>query len=376
MKVAMISWEYPPQFSGGLGIHCQALTKELADIGVEIEYYLPKFKEFEFSTPDGMAIHHVQMSHSFSDNSYLGSVMWDSVMEFRNQLNKQFDPTEVDMIHAHDWMGVYAATEIAQKHHIPFIWTVHSTEYDRSGGMSMNPAVYTIEQEALSTVTHTIAVSNRTKDILVNRYGANPDQVTSIYNGIDISSYRPLANRNYQETDGYVLFLGRLTGQKAPEDFLEAAKLVISEREHTRFMIAGDGDLLHKLRLKARRWKIADKVEFPGTVFGDKLLDCYKNATLFVLPSRSEPFGITVLEAMASGVPTIISSTTGALEMVHNVLVVEPNQPEELAKAILKLLGDTNLRQDLGKKGAQEALNWSWKHVAAKTQLLYKELLK
>jgi glycogen synthase len=374
MKIAMISWEYPPQFSGGLGTHCQAVVHELTKIGVHIDFYLPTLKKVEFNTPNGMNIHQIKMKHSFLNDSYLGNVMWDSVMEFRLRLEKVFQPEGIELIHAHDWMGVFAATAISQKYKIPLIWTVHSTESDRAAGKPLHPAILTIEREALGMVNHTIVVSQRTKQILISHYCADPNHVTTIYNGIDISSFEQMTNRDYQKTDGYILYLGRVTGQKAPDVFLEAARLVLAERINTRFMIAGDGDLLHKLRLSAQRWKIDDRVEFTGSVFGDRLLECYKNALLYVLPARSEPFGITVLEAMAAGIPTIISTTTGVGEIVKNVHFIKPNHPRELATAILTLLNDGNLRQILGQKGAQEVQKLSWEQVAAETYSLYLKL--
>lgn len=375
MRIAMIGWEYPPQFSGGLGIHCQAIVRELTKAGVHVDFYLPAIKKEGFQIPEGMTLHHVEISHSLSAMSYLGSVMWDSVTQFRDHLEEVFQPEGVDIIHAHDWMGVYAAAGIAQTYNIPLIWTVHSTEYDRAAGMPLHPAIFTIEQEAIRTTNHTIAVSQRTKQILVDRYHANPDNVSVIYNGIDVSSFEQMAARDYRKTDGWILFLGRVTGQKAPDVFLQAARLVLAERDDVRFMIAGDGDLLNKLRLQARSWKIHDRVEFTGSVFGDRLLECYRNALLFVLPSRSEPFGITVLEAMAAGIPTIISKTTGVGEIVENVHLIEPNQPKELARAILALLNDPKVRQTLGQKAAIEARKWSWTQVAEDTRSLYRKLL-
>ena len=371
----MISWEYPPQFSGGLGVHCQAIVRELTSIGVEIELYLPVFKQLEFEALKNLKFHQLSLSHPIQGDSYIGSDIWDSVMEFRDRLEEGFQPEGIDILHAHDWMGVFAATGIAKKYKIPLIWTVHSTENDRAAGKPLNPGIFSIEQEAFSNVKHTIAVSQRTKQYLIHSYQADPNCISAIYNGIDVSTFEQLATRDYQNTDGYILFLGRLTGQKAPDVFLQAAKLVLSERDDVRFLIAGDGDLLHKLRLQSRRMKIHNRVEFAGNVLGEKLLECYKNALLFVLPARSEPFGITVLEAMASGIPTIISSTTGAGEIVENVYVVEPNQPKELAMAIIKLLDDPELRKKLGQKGAKEAQACTWKKVAFETQQLYLKLL-
>ncbi|MFK9094777.1 glycosyltransferase family 4 protein [Bacillus salipaludis] len=375
MKAAMVSWEYPPQFSGGLGIHCQEIVQALTSIGVKIDFYLPAFKTENFEVPEGVTMHHVESKLPQSVYSYHGSEIWEAVKEFKTRLEDTFNPKGIDIIHAHDWMGVFAATTIAKHYNIPLVWTVHSTEYDRAAGMPVHPGILAIEQEALENVNHTITVSKRMKQNLVLHYNADPENISVIYNGIDPARFEELRIRDYQSMDGYILFLGRVTGQKGPDDFLEAAKIVLAEQEDVHFKIAGDGDLLNSLRLRAKRWKISNNVEFVGSVFDDKLLDCYKNALIFVLPSISEPFGITVLEAMASGLPAIISTTTGAEEVVFNVIKVEPNQPKELAQAITTLLNNPQLRKNLGEEGAKEVLQLSWKHIADQTRSLYLQLL-
>ncbi|MXQ55151.1 glycosyltransferase family 4 protein [Shimazuella alba] len=371
MNVAMIGWEYPPQFSGGLGIHCQAITHGLTNLGISINFYLPCFHINTFEIPDGMKLYQVMLEHSVNNNSYLGSTMWDMVIKFQQQLESIFQPDGIDLIHAHDWMGILAVTPIVQKYKIPLIWTVHSTEYDRAAGMPIHPAIYAVEREALEMVKHTIVVSNKTKQILLDKYDADSKHITTIYNGIDFEKYKKIADRDYEKTDGYILFLGRITGQKAPDIFLEAAKLVIAEQKNVHFMMVGEGDLLHKLKMLAQRWKIDKNVTFTGGIFGEQLLSCYQNALLYVLPSRSEPFGITVLEAMAAGIPSIISSTTGVGEIVNNVYIVEPEQPTKLAHAMLTLLNDSAQRKYLGQQGYQEAQKWSWTRVAKRTSLLY-----
>lgn len=375
MKIAMISWEYPPQFSGGLGIHCQAIVRELTGLGVFIDYYLPAYQNAEFTTPPGMKINHVKMPKQSSALAYQGNDTWDMVMKFRDELQKAFLPPGVDVIHARDWMGVLAAAEIAQQYGIPLIWTVHSTEYDRAAGMPVHPGIATIEQAALQIAAHTIAVSKRTKISLVERYQAAAEKITVIHNGVDASPFEQMAQRDYDRDDGHILFLGRVTGQKGPEYFLEAARIVLAKK-NVRFLIAGDGDLLGILRRRARRWKIDDRVQFSGAVEGERLLQCYRDALLFVLPAYSEPFGITVLEAMAAGVPAIISTTTGAGEIVTHVEKVEPNDSRKLAQAILFLLENPQRRAMLGKKGAEEAWQWSWKRTAEETLSLYRQLSK
>ncbi len=370
----MISWEYPPQFSGGLGIHCQQLVQALTKIGVSVDFYLPALSTEKFDIPDGMTLQNVMTHHSSKSNSYHGSAIWDMVKEFKNRLEETFNPEGIAIIHAHDWMGVFAALQLSKKYNIPLVWTVHSTEYDRAAGNPVHPGILAIEQEALMNADHTITVSKRMKQNLVLHYNANPDNITVIYNGINTTSFEVMRDRDYERTDGHILFLGRVTGQKGPEDFLKAARIVLDERQDIRFMIAGDGDLLKRLRRLAKRWKISNRVEFTGGVYGDQMLDCYKNAFLFVLPAVSEPFGITVLEAMASGLPTIITTTTGAGEVVEHVEYVEPGQPHELAKSIIQLLNDPEKRKALGEEGAKEVLQLSWSNIANETKSLYLKL--
>lgn len=371
----MVSWEYPPQFTGGLGVHCQEIVQALTSIGVFIDFYLPAYKTENFKIPERLTMHHVETKLAKSAYSYHGSEIWEAVKEFKSLLIETFNPKGIDIIHAHDWMGVYAAGPIAQLYNIPLVWTVHSTEYDRAAGMPVHPGILAIEQESIENVDHTITVSKRMKQNLVYHYNADPNKISVIYNGIDTARFDQNRNRDYQSTEGYILFLGRVTGQKGPENFLEAARIVLAERDDVRFKIAGDGDLLYSLRRRVKRWKISNHVEFTGSVFDDQLLDCYKNALLFVLPAVSEPFGITVLEAMASGLPAIISTATGAGEVVNHVKYVEPNQPNELAQAIITLLNNPQLRKTLGEEGAKEVLQLSWQHIADQTRSLYLQLI-
>ncbi|MEX2460165.1 MAG: glycosyltransferase family 4 protein [Paenibacillaceae bacterium] len=378
MKIAMIGWEYPPQYSGGLGIHCKAIVRELTGMGVLVDFYLPSLpNKIPIEIPERMTLYSVEIEHSNANlmHTYSGNMIWDTVNQFRQQLNVRFQPEGIDIIHAHDWMGVYSAFDIAQRYHIPLVWTVHSTEYDRAAGKPSHPGILSIEEEAIAISDRTIAVSLRTQKILIEQYCAAPDKIEVIYNGIDTSPFEQLPHRDYHPNNGFVLYLGRVTGQKGPELFLEAARLVLLTKKDTRFMIAGEGELLGKLRRRARRLKINDRVEFIGAVVGDQVLECYRNAVIFILPAFSEPFGITVLEAMAAGLPTIITTTTGAGEIVKFVEIVKPNDPNELAQKIISLLENPVLRQTLGQEGAKEVSQYTWKRTADEICSVYEKLL-
>lgn len=167
-----------------------------------------------------------------------------------------------------------------------------------------------------------------------------------------------------------------MTGQKGPGDFLSAAKLLLEQgRRDVQFTIAGDGDLLTQLKRRATEWGISRHVRFLGRVVGRDQLACYRQASVFVLPSLSEPFGLTVLEAMAAGLPAIITHTTGAGEVVENVIRVHANDPEGLAQAIASLLDSADLRRKIGQSGSLEVEQFDWARVASKTYEVYMRVL-
>lgn len=377
MKIAMISWEYPPQFSGGLGIHCQALTNELTKSNFTIDFYLPCFRENmgPFNPPQGMTLYPVETELLHAAYTYSGDDVLAVLPYFQNGLEEIFSPVGIDLIHAHDWMGAYSSINLAKRYKLPLIMTVHSLEQDRTANMPPNKEIQQLEKEAIQNADYIITVSKRSKECIVQQYSINPDKISVIYNGIDPTPFSIQRQKFFNRKDPYILFLGRITAQKGPFDFLKAARIVLGKR-NVKFVIAGEGDLKGLLRRQAKLWGIDDKVEFTGKLTGTLLYECYRNALIYVLPSISEPFGITVLEAMAAGVPVITTTVTGAVEILNYVIKVEPSQPELLSKLIIELLDNPKLRQELGEKGRQEIQKWTWHKTASLTSQIYQSVLR
>lgn len=377
MKIAMISWEFPPQFSGGLGIHCQALANELTNANLFLDFYMPYFGERKeaFSPPRGMNLYHVDTELLHTAYTYSGDDVLTALPYFQRGLEEMFSPEGIDLIHAHDWMGAYSSIKIAKRYKIPLIMSVHSLEQDRAAYMPPHTEIKQIEKEALHAADYIITVSERSKISIIEQYSIPPEKISVVYNGIEPALFSIGNNPLNKSKEPYILFLGRVTAQKGPHDFLKAARIVLEHRD-AKFVIAGEGDLKGLLRRQAKLWGIDDKVEFTGKLTGTALYECYQNALVYVLPSIAEPFGITVLEAMSAGIPVITTTVTGAAEILNQVIKVEPNQPELIAKHIIKLLDNPIMRQNKGNDGRQEVLHWTWEKTASQTSQVYQTVLK
>jgi len=370
----MVAWEYPPLFVGGLGVHCKALTESLQRLGIEVRFYLPISKSDYDRITFPPHVYPVLIGSTDLPQAYSiqNTFSWETIEAFTDGLTRVLDPTGVDLIHVHDWMAAPAGLAAAAAFRLPLVATLHSTEYDRSGGGPMHPVIVDIKREVAGRADRLIVVSNYTRDVLKERLSVHRSEISVIHNGLDWESFQTLRRRDYSG-GGDVLFLGRVTAQKGPGTFLESARVLIRERgfPHT-FTLAGEGDQLATLKRRAQHFGIADRVRFPGRVDGDRLLECYEKAALFVLPAVSEPFGITVLEAMAAGLPVIISHTTGVGEVVRNVVRVEANDPAQLADATERLMNDARLRATLGRAAAGEVQEFTWERVARCTVDVYR----
>jgi len=365
MKVAMLGWEYPPFKVGGLGTHCYGLTRSLAAKGVAIDFYMPKTKQRVQSDNGNLVIKEVGETEIFPydrpDVKELAGQFFESVYRY-NDLLVQSVKGDYSLIHCHDWLTVKAGIRLKEKLGVPFILTVHSTEYDRSGWLYPNQWFIDIEKEGMMKADRIIAVSNFTKKTLVDKYGVNPDKIGVIYNAV-----YPIGAGAKQKV---VLFLGRLTIQKGPEFFVRAAKKVL-DYEDCRFVVAGGGDMFPRLIDEAIRLGIANKVMFTGLLSEDEVKHIYKIASVYVMPSVSEPFGITALEAISAGTPTITSKTAGVSEVFKNCFKVDFWDTDEMANKIISLLRYEPLRKTITDNGNQEIRLFSWDTVADQTLSIY-----
>jgi len=372
MKIAMIGWEYPPFKAGGLATHCYGLTRSLSDKGVKIDFFMPKTKKkvtndkkdlriievgeteiFPYDRPDSKEIE----GNFFEAVYYYNNLVVSKVKKFIKSGNKY------NAVHCHDWLTMKAGINIKEKFDIPLVLTIHSTEYDRSGWLYPNQWFIDIEKEGMERADKIIAVSHFTKRVIVEKYGINPDKISVIHNAV-----YPIPENQKQDI---VLFLGRLTIQKGAEFFLKAASKVKDYEPEVKFVIAGIGDMLPKLITKSIQLGISDRVIFTGRLTEEEVKHIYGISSVYVMPSVSEPFGITALEAISAGTPTIASKTAGFSEAFNNCLKVDFWDTDEMANKIISLLRYDPLHRTIAKEGKREIELFTWDRVAEKTVDVY-----
>ena len=369
LKIAMIGWEYPPFKAGGLATHCYGLTHGLADHNVTIDFYMPKTKNHISSDKKNIKIKEIGKVDIYPydrpESKELHGSFFDLVY-FYNDLVVSRVSGSYDLIHCHDWITMKAGIALKEKMNIPLVLTIHSTEFDRSGWLHPNQWFIDIEREGMEKSDRIIAVSNFTKKVIVDKYGINPKKINVVYNAV-----YPISEGKKQKL---VLFLGRLTLQKGPEFFLKSAKKVL-EYEDCTFVVAGTGDMLPELIRKSISMGIADKIIFTGLLTDEEVKYIYKIASVYVMPSVSEPFGITALEAISAGTPTIASKTAGFSEAFSNCLKVDFWDTDEMANKIISILRYEALRKTLSENGKHEVNLFTWDNVAKNTLKVYSDVI-
>jgi len=369
MRVAMIGWEYPPFTVGGLGTHCFGLTRSLANMGVKVDFYMPQTKHSATSDTRNLVIKEVGETTVFPydrpESNEIAGQFFEAVSRY-NTLVVAKVKGRYNVIHCHDWLTIQASIALKDLLGAPLVLTVHSTEYDRSGGLHPNQWFIDIEREGMEKADRIIAVSQGTKRTIIEKYGINPDKISVIYNAV-----YPISEGEKQKL---VLFLGRLTIQKGADVFLRAAKKVTEFEPGVRFVVAGAGDLLPDLINQAVELGISNRVIFTDRLTDEEMKHMYGIASVYVMPSVSEPFGITALEAISAGTPTIASKTAGVCETFHNCLKVDFWDADEIANKIISLLRYESLSKTLTENGKQEIELFTWDNVAEKTLDVYNGL--
>jgi len=279
---------------------------------------------------------------------------------------------DFDVIHAHDWMTYPAALQIRNATGRPLVVHVHSLEFDRSGE-HVNPDIHRIESAGIRGADRVIAVSHYTKGVIVRQHGVDPDKIKVVHNGVT----RAEAAQRYhlQPEDGrpIVLFLGRITYQKGPEFFVRAAAKVLTRTKQVRFVMAGSGDMLEHVKHMVRELKIEKWFEFPGFVRGAELEKWFSLAECFVMPSRSEPFGITPLEALACDTPVIVSRQSGVSEVLRHALKADYWDVDRIAQLMLAVIRHDSLCADMLEMSSRELLRLHWRAAAEKTRQVYQQ---
>jgi len=422
----MFGWEFPPHISGGLGTASYGLTKGMASLeDIEVLFVVPKawgdedqtivrliganrvpvafkkiyFKGFKkriekieifskvipYTDPEDfwkkageeiagyklLVKTNNQGTVDFSgryDNNLMEEIYKYSVVASVIAAENEFD-----IIHAHDWLAYpagIAAMEISGK---PLVIHVHATDFDRSGG-NVNPDVYKIEKEGMEAASRIITVSNLTRNIVINRYDIDPSKVETVYNAVE-----PLDYQNIHFEKGFdekvVTFLGRITLQKGPEYFIEAANKVLKRMDNVRFVMAGSGDMMERMIRRAAALKITDRFHFPGFLHGDDVFRMLAMSDVYVMPSVSEAFGISPLEAMQSNVPVIISKQSGVAEILTHAVKPDFWDIDAMADAIFGILNYPALSSMFIKNGKEEVIRLKWENSARNIKEIYEKVL-
>ena len=420
MRVLMLGWEFPPFISGGLGTACYGLTRAMIRLGTEIIFVLPEALGNEGAADlasanirSAMPASSGGISHSplyspycsrmagrpidrramgqpaehpwrwgdsinvigaGTDSGYEGDLL-DRVWEYAQRCTRLAQGKKFDVIHAHDWITFPAGIAVAVQTGKPLVVQVHSTEFDRSGE-DINQAVYEIEYRGIHSAAVIIAVSNFTREIIVKHYGASPEKVKVIHNGIEPKN-SGIEGRPRPRNEKIVLFLGRITRQKGPEFFVRAAALVLEKLEDTRFIIAGWGDRAAQTIEQVAAMGLGRKILFTGFLHGRAVERAYKMADVYVMPSVSEPFGLTALEAIQHGVPVILSKSSGVAELLSGgAIKVDFWDTEKIANKIITLLNNPQLTRRLSRTGLAEIRPLTWDEAARKCLRVYQQLLE
>lgn len=395
----MLGWELPPHNSGGLGVACFQLCKALSRKGVDIEFILPYTADY--SGIDFMKVNAAHPQHvtqvlkagiAYDSFKYIqknGEVQYMDIVQqsamYEEAVGRIVQLAEFEVIHAHDWLTCRAAVRAKMLTGKPLIVHMHSIEADRSGQKhGGNPLVRQIEELALQLADHIIAVSQHTKDDIVREYKIPADKIEVIHNSIDNAALvPPTPGNDYTYLDcmkrqGYrvVANVGRLTIQKGLPNLLRAFRLVIERAPKTLLLIVGAGEQYHELIMLSAELGVGTNVLFADFQRGKRYRDAYAIADLFVMPSVSEPFGITALEAIGYGTPVLISKQAGVGEVIRNCLRVDFWDIYEMANQITAVVQNEPLREELHQNSYREWERLSWTKAADKLLPLYRKQLK
>lgn len=423
MRVLMFGWEFPPHMSGGLGTACHEMTLALAQHGAEIIFVIPRLggparkshvelraaaqiveprpgesvdevlKHLDIRAVDSILrpyltdvdYQHILMETETSMTRRLGgrSILEQIGPYGRNliaEVARYSEAAEViarqehfSVIHAHDWMTFLAAIRAKRVSGKPLVVHIHSLESDRSGER-VNPDVFAIEKLGMEAADHVIAVSHYTRGLIVDQYGIHPDKVSVVHNAVSRRHVAGVYHVPRQRADKVVLFLGRITFQKGPDYFVEAAARVLEKRPRVRFVMAGVGDMLPRLIERVGQLRIGNHFHFTGFLSGHDVERMYAMSDLYVMPSVSEPFGISPLEAMVYDVPVIVSRHAGVSEVLTHALKVDFWDVEDIANKILAVLHYPALSRELLRNGRKELKAIRWDVAAERILAVYHRL--
>ncbi len=422
----MFGWEFPPHITGGLGTACFGLTRGIAKQNVDVIFVVPKaYGDEDGSSVRLVAAENIDVSHTsmqleefwkhiqyleissnivpyvdpeefkkIIDSSELNSTEESSFSSRKKfKFSGKYGPNlmsevtryaiiaatlasenQFDIIHAHDWLTFPAGIAAKMVSGKPLVIHVHATEFDRSGE-NVNQSVYDIERRGMEVADKIITVSNYTRNIVITRYGIPEDKVITVHNAVDFTNNQHEIEVERGVSEQVVTFLGRITFQKGPDYFVEAANKVLKKNPNVRFVMAGSGDMLNRMIRRVAKLGIAHKFHFTGFLKGPDVNHMFALSDVYVMPSVSEPFGISPLEAMRSNVPVIISKQSGVSEVLKYAIKVDFWDVDALADSIYGLLNYKALANFFIKHGQDEVNNLKWDNAAKQVIEVYKSTL-
>lgn len=378
MNVLMFSWEYPPHIFGGLGTASYGLVSGMSvQKDLDITLVIPKpygDESHSFAKIIGACdvplgangTGRINFSGGYTNN------LFEEVKKYETVAGVLARRLDFDIIHSNDWLTYPAGILAKQISGKPFVIHVHATEFDRSGG-DVNPTVYGIEKRGMDEADRIICVSNLTRRIVIERYVQNPDKVVTIHHAVvqipNVESYKKTLRK-----DKIITFLGRITMQKGPENFVEVASRIMARTKNIRFVMAGGGDMMNSMIDLVARSGMADRFHFTNFLRGPEYYQMLADSDVYIMPSVSEPFGITPLEAMQMGTPSIISKQSGCAEILTHVIKTNYWDIDAMVDAIYSIIEHPALYKTLRENGRREVKNITWKKVGWKVRDIYNKL--
>ena len=430
----MFGWEFPPHIAGGLGTACYGMTRGLARNDVEVIFVMPKasgdederfvkvvnasdvearycdssiegaediMRKISFIHIDSNMVPYISpeefatyregyertgrkfwekegdsWTQRYTFSGKYGANLMEEVAryavvaaEVTRQLEGQFD-----VIHAHDWLTYFAGIAAKRVSGKPLVVHMHATSFDRSSSDNIDTRVYEIERAGMAAADRVIAVSNLTRKIVIEKYNIPAEKVVTVHNAVRFAEKEnELPERGV--TDKIVTFLGRITFQKGPDYFVEAAAKVLKRVPNVRFVMAGSGDMMNHVIRRVARLGIADRFHFTGFLKGDDVHKMFQLSDVYIMPSVSEPFGISPLEAMRANVPSIISKQSGVAEVLDYAVKVDYWDVDAMADAIYGFVKYPALAKMFSEKGLEEVTGLKWNNAAAKIKTVYEDAI-
>ena len=430
----MFGWEFPPHIAGGLGTACYGMTRGLARNDVEVIFVMPRasgdederfvkvvnasdvearycdstiegaddiMRKISFIHIDSNMVPYISpeefatyregyertgrkfwekegdsWTQRYTFSGKYGANLMEEVAryavvaaEVARQLEGQFD-----VIHAHDWLTYFAGIAAKRVSGKPLVVHMHATSFDRSSSDNIDTRVYEIERAGMAAADRVIAVSNLTRNIVIEKYNIPAEKVVTVHNAVRFAEKEnEVPERGVK--DKIITFLGRITFQKGPDYFVEAAAKVLKRVPNVRFVMAGSGDMMNHVIRRVARLGIADRFHFTGFLKGDDVHKMFQLSDVYIMPSVSEPFGISPLEAMRANVPSIISKQSGVAEVLDYAVKVDYWDVDAMADAIYGFVKYPALSKMFSEKGLEEVTGLKWNNAAAKIKTVYEDAI-